>query len=223
MNSFIKNEISSDFDLIAQDLKRARIEKKLSLEEVSHKTKIDIRYLKILEKGDFFELPQGVYGRSFLKQYASFLDINISGVLEIFDNIKEEKKASNKNLFSNQVVKNKYFLAIPKLFKNILILVVAGVFFTYLVFSINKINSSPFLEVVFPPDDYKTSEKNIEIVGRAEEGAEVFINGENVLISFDGSFKQKINLKTGINEVTVEAKKKYGETMVIKKQILTTE
>lgn len=222
MNSFIKSEISSDFDLIAQELKRARIEKKLSLEEVSHKTKINIKYLKILEKGDYFLLPKGVYGKNFLKQYALFLGLSLTSILEVFDDSEAGKKETTKKLFSNQVVKNKYFLAIPKLLRNFLIIFIAGIFFSYLVFSFKKINSSPYLEISSPPDNYLTEERSVEIVGLAEEGCEVFINGEIILVSLDGTFTQRLNLKSGINEVVIEARKKYGKTSIIKRQILVT-
>lgn len=223
MNTFIKNEINTDFDLIAKELKRARLDKKISLEEVSDKTKINIKYLKILENGDFFSLPKGLYGKNFLKQYASFLGLSLPNILEIFDDSLLEKKETIRNLFSNQVVKNKYFLAIPNLLRNLIVLLIVLIFFSYLVFSFSKINSSPDLQITYPPTDFLTSEKVIEVRGTVEEGAEIFINGKNILVGLDGSFSQKLNLKEGVNEVVFEAKKKYGKTNIIKRQILVVD
>lgn len=220
MKQFIKNEINTDFDLIARELKRARQEKRLSLEEVSQRTKINIKYLSALESGDFLSLPSGLYGKNFLKQYALFLGLSQNNILEVFEESSFEKKEPAKNLFSNQIVKNKYFLAIPSLLKNLLIFLVVLSLFFYLAFSFQKLRLPPTLDVYFPPDDFKTSEKSLEIKGTVEDGAEITINGETVLVNLNGDFSKKLNLKEGINEVVVEARKKYGETNIVKKQIL---
>jgi len=220
MKTFVKNEINTDFDLIAKELKRARENKKLSLEEASQKTKINIKYLIALEKGDFLALPKGLYGKNFLKEYSIFLGLNRSYFLEVYNDSKLLKREPAKNLFSNQVVKNKYFLAIPNLLRKILILTIVFVFFAYLLFSFQKLNSSPRLEINYPPDNFITNEKIIKIKGLTEQSVDISINGDNILVNLDGTFSQKINLKSGINEIVIEAKKKYGKTHTIKKQIL---
>ena len=184
MKSFVKNKINTDYDLIATELKRKRIDKKLSLEEVSLKTKINIKYLIALEDGDFLSLPKGLYGKNFLKQYSVFLGLSISNILEVYNDSRVLKKDQTKNLFSNQVVKNKYFLAIPSLFKNLIILSIVLVFFSYLIFSFQKLNTAPSMVIDFPPDNFITSEKNVEIRGFVEKEVDVSINGEEILVSF---------------------------------------
>ncbi|MDA3839620.1 MAG: helix-turn-helix domain-containing protein [Patescibacteria group bacterium] len=220
MNSFIKSEINSDFDLISNDLKKARLASNMSLEEVSLKTKINIKYLIALENGDFLSLPKGLYGKNFLKQYASYLGLSLDSILEIYNDSDNTKKEPTKNLFSNQVVKNKYFLAIPKLFRNILISAVVLIFFSYLLFSFQKLNSAPSLIVSYPPDNFITNEKYVEIKGLVEKDTNILINGDNILVNLDGTFVQRLNLKLGINKITIEAKKKYGKKHIIEKQIM---
>ena len=223
MKTFVKNKINTDFDLIANELRRARQNKKLSLEEVSRRTKINIKYLIALEEGDFLCLPKGLYAKNFLRQYSIFLGISLDNILEIYDDLNDFKKESTKNLFSNQVVKNKYFLAIPKFLRNMIILMVVFIFFSYLLFSFQKLNSAPILKISYPPNNLITSENIVEISGSSEKDVDISINGENILLSLDGTFFQKINLKLGINEIVIEAKKKYGKTNTIKKQILLKE
>ena len=220
MKPFAKNKIHTDFDLIANELKRARQNKKLSLEEVSRRTKINIKYLIALEEGDFLSLPKGLYGKNFLKQYSIFLGTGLDSLLEIYDDLNKLKKEPTKNLFSSQVVKNKYFLAIPNFLRKIIILIIVSVFFLYLLFSFQKLNSAPDLEVNYPPDNFITSDNSVKIRGLVEKDVDIIINGENILVNLDGTFMQQINLKPGINEIVVQAKKKYGKTNTIKKQIL---
>ncbi len=220
MNAFKKSEINTDFDLISRELKRARENRNLSLEEVSLKTKINIKYLIALENDDFLSLPKGLYAKNFLKQYALFLGLSLSNILEIFEDSGDVKKEPTKNLFSNQVVKSKYFLAIPKYFRNLIILLIVLAFFSYLVFSFQKLNSAPELEISFPPDNYITTENNIEIKGLVERDTDISINGDSILVDLDGNFSKTVSLKIGINEIVIEAKKKYGKINLVKKQIL---
>jgi transcriptional regulator with XRE-family HTH domain len=57
-----------------RDLRRERERRSLSLEEVSSQTRIPLRYLEALERGEPFALPAGPYGQSFRRQYENFLD-----------------------------------------------------------------------------------------------------------------------------------------------------
>ena len=41
----------------------------LSIEQIASSTKINVRYLKAIEAGDWSELPEGVYRRSYMRQY----------------------------------------------------------------------------------------------------------------------------------------------------------
>ncbi|PLX22065.1 hypothetical protein C0584_00885 [Candidatus Parcubacteria bacterium] len=220
MNQFSKSEIQTDYDLIAKDLKRAREERGLGLEEVSRQTKINLKYLRAIESGDFSALPSGLYARKFLKQYAKFLSLNIDTILEAFDQLDNKNKKTGKKLFSNQVVNNKYFLSLPALFRNIFILMIVASFFTYLAYSFQDIRSAPELVLIQPAEDFITEEKSIIIEGYTENDAEISINGESILVNLDSSFKKELKLKEGINEIIIEASKKYGKTNIIKRQIL---
>lgn len=69
-------------ETLGTKFKSARGKKKLSLEEVSQKTKIRLHIIQAFEDGNFAVLPP-VYAKSFLITYSKFLDIP-------FDEINEE-------------------------------------------------------------------------------------------------------------------------------------
>ena len=48
----------------------------MSIQQISDRTKISIRYLQAIESGDFGELPSGIYGRSYIRQYAAAVQCN---------------------------------------------------------------------------------------------------------------------------------------------------
>jgi len=78
-------EISSQDELLcklAHCLKNAREAQKLTVEEIALSLKLRTIYLKSLESGDWSDMPGEVYAVAFLKQYASFLDLDISESLE---------------------------------------------------------------------------------------------------------------------------------------------
>lgn len=67
---------------IGKTLRQEREGKKLSLEDASLATKINIRILENLEAGEIEKLPSGLYARSFLKQYADFLGLDSVAMLQ---------------------------------------------------------------------------------------------------------------------------------------------
>jgi cytoskeletal protein RodZ len=72
---------SSSMDLLARELKTARVGKKLSLEEVSQLTRIKKHYLEQLEDGNFSFLPKG-YVYACIKAYMREMGLEESETLE---------------------------------------------------------------------------------------------------------------------------------------------
>jgi cytoskeleton protein RodZ len=74
-------------DAIGQKLREAREKLGLTLNEVERITRIRVRYLEMLEKGDFNAMPSIVQARGFLKNYAEFLGLNTSAMLDEFADV----------------------------------------------------------------------------------------------------------------------------------------
>jgi cytoskeletal protein RodZ len=70
--------------------KRIRKEYKISLEDISRRTKIDIKYLKALESGKFIEIP-GVYLRLFFKAYIKEIGCDVDEAIDSLDNFLNKK------------------------------------------------------------------------------------------------------------------------------------
>ncbi len=63
-------------------LRNAREAKGLDLRDAAQQTRISINYLKAIEEEDFAKLPGEVFVKGFLKNYARFLQLNESEVME---------------------------------------------------------------------------------------------------------------------------------------------
>ncbi len=59
-----------------------RASKGISLQDIACTTKITLRYLQAIERGEFDKLPGGVYNVNYIRQYARAVDIDESGLLE---------------------------------------------------------------------------------------------------------------------------------------------
>jgi cytoskeleton protein RodZ len=54
----------------SHDLAAIRQQKGISLVDIAAVTKIGVRYLEAIECGEFARLPGGIYGTSYIRQYA---------------------------------------------------------------------------------------------------------------------------------------------------------
>ena len=75
-------------ETIGEHLKRVRKTCGYSLEDVSHVTKINLRYLEAIENGEFSKIPGETFLLGFLRSYARFLGINEK---ELISNLKERE------------------------------------------------------------------------------------------------------------------------------------
>ncbi|NOJ70957.1 RodZ domain-containing protein [Paenibacillus alvei] len=71
---------------LGQLLKKARLEKNLSLDDVQEATKIRKRYLEAIEEGDYKVLPGSFYVRAFVKTYAETVGLNPDEILQYYRN-----------------------------------------------------------------------------------------------------------------------------------------
>ncbi len=79
-------------------LKDARNKKSISLEDVHSHTKIHPRVLQILEEDRFEKLPSPLFVKSFLKNYAAFLELNPAELVQMYETL-DTKKSAEQQIF----------------------------------------------------------------------------------------------------------------------------
>ena len=79
-----------DITLPGITLRKARSDLGISLEEISDKTGLSRRMLKILEADDYEELPGDVYTRGYLRRYAALVNLDVDAILEAFAQCRRE-------------------------------------------------------------------------------------------------------------------------------------
>ncbi len=223
MREFKKNRVCYDYETVGEQLFLARQKQNLSLKKAAKKTNIDQKYLHALENGNYKELPGGVYRKNFLKKYSRFLELDTEKIKTSFFKEKEILEPDQNKTKTPKVrrVKTCNFLIFPRIIKNILLVSLILACFLYLGFYLNKTISQPKLVIQNPASDtLSVSDKTIKINGSTHPEARVFINNKSILKDNQGNFSETINLKKGLNVITISAKKKYSQLNVVKKQIL---
>jgi cytoskeletal protein RodZ len=56
----------------------------VSLQQIAESTKIGVRALEAIERGEFRKLPGGIYNTSYIRQYARAIDYDESALLEFY-------------------------------------------------------------------------------------------------------------------------------------------
>jgi cytoskeletal protein RodZ len=72
----------------------------ISLQEIAASTKISIRSLEAIERGEFRKLPGGIYNTSYIRQYARAIDYDESAILSVYYRemaVKESNSDQPKN------------------------------------------------------------------------------------------------------------------------------
>ncbi|MCF7860464.1 helix-turn-helix domain-containing protein [Patescibacteria group bacterium] len=203
-----------------ENLKTARLKKRMPLEEVAKKLKIRLEYLAALEQEEYGQLPSGLYGRKFLKEYCRFLNLDYKKVLTLTP-LNEE--TTDENPFSKKILRKHNFLMFPKLIRNLIFIILFLTCILYLLVYFRRLISPPNLSVEYPDKNLVTTELILQVRGKSDPETEISINNTSIMSAQDGSFSQEIKLKQGLNKLTISAKKKYGQENIIQRQILVEE
>ncbi len=217
MSDFISKKIPLE-ETLGEQLRRRRHYKNLKIATVAKILKIRPEYLIALEEERFEDLPSGLYGKNFLKQYAVFLKLPETESLTYWE--KQLATDNQQNPFSQKIVKSRKFIVFPKIVRNILIALLVLACFLYLIFYFKNITSPPLLIINQPSKNLLTADNFLIIHGQTDPSAEVTINGQNIINFHHGYFSQKINLKQGLNNLVIKAKKKYSQDRIVTREIL---
>lgn len=219
-SNFKKKEISIDQGSVGPYVKKFREKKGMTLEEAALRTGIGIKYLKAIESSSYEKLPKGIYSRIFFKKYIDCLGIRHKNILNDFVKERDSGHRFEKNIFFSKVVSWKNFISVPRVLKNLAIVFLVLICFFYLFFYLKNIFAPPPLEVFSFENNLVVDELKFNIEGKTSPESEVFINGSSIMVDSNGNFSEKIFLNSGINFITVSAKKKYSRENVLSKEIL---
>lgn len=169
----------------AHELKKAREKADITLQNLSARSRLDIKFLQSMEKGDFLFLPE-LYVKAFIKDYAKFVGIDENETIkkyeaakkgidynknkdetesEIVQTEKKEKPDVKEKLFGgqqNNTIQNNQFSTGFNLFsdkKNIKILAIVGGVILLIIIALLIFNSNNQPEIIIKEKPYEEIRK----------------------------------------------------------------
>lgn len=186
-------------------LETARLDRDLTIDEISKKTKIPIRYLQAFELEKDSDLPGEPYCSLMLREYADFLGLNSDELVSVFrrDHVKKNNSSSPNKSFLSITPQYTYYIGMFFLF---------ALFIGYLIFEYVKFNQPPSLIVNWP--EYA---KFVEVSGVTNSESIVKINQSLVVVDQNGNFSKKLELPNFEAKIVVQSTSPAGKTTIIEK------
>ncbi len=102
-------------DKISDVLREEREKRKISIEEITEKTRIPLKYIQLLEKGKWDKFPSKVHLLGYMKiycEYIGFEEEETKEILSVFKDEEDEEKIENYNDDKDGKKKEKILLVI---------------------------------------------------------------------------------------------------------------
>lgn len=199
-------------------LKARRQALRLSLAQVELDTKIRGKFLNALEAGDYKTLPNDMYSRGFVQNYASHLGLDgpfvaaqyvgERGGVETAETNRPRLARPVRIVFTGRIVTGVVALA-----------AVVGVLW-YLLWQFSALAAAPSLVITSPNADRVLAGAVINVAGRTTPGSDVSVNDSPVLTDTDGNFSEKVALQEGVNPIQIAARSKLGKTTTVTRNVL---
>lgn len=169
----------------------------------------------MIEEGKYDKLPPDVYVKGFLKAYAEFLGVDAKKIISLYQREKdiktnldggEKKSPAKKKKLNRFVITPRAIVA-----ASVAVVVIGG--FSYLYGQIGRFAAVPRLVIASPSGDENIPGNSISVSGFTDEDAKLAINGQPILVSDKGEFKEDVLLQSGVNAITVSAVNRFNKTI----------
>lgn len=207
---------------VGQLLKETRIEKGLSVDQVSKATKIQKRFLEALESDEFKQIESQAYTIGFVKNYSEFLGLNSKNILAFLRRqTREVPKTTLLPKKTEESLQSSRIRLTPSRFLIVFVSCLLLLFVSYFAFQYQRLQSPPILIIEQPKEDTLTTDSpRIEVLGFTESDATISINGIGILVRNDGKFFDQVQLFPGENVISIIATSRYGKTTEIRKNVV---
>ncbi len=188
-------------------LKARRLELGKSIEDASDSTKIQKRYLLMIEENEFDGFESEVFLKGFLRSYSSYLGLKPDMMLAIYrrDMKDLKKKDEIKKLKKDPEITKGRISA--KLISQIVITLFVVFITGYLFYQLYNFQKIPELSVSSPENNTETTEDQITVKGRVDANSRVTINDITTEVNGNGNFEESIPIDEGVNTIRVKAVK----------------
>lgn len=192
---------------VGQKLRSERLEKGLTLDEISKATKIRVSFLWAIEEGDYKKLPSSAYIKGFVKNYTQYLGLPYKDTLALFKrefNENEHLEVMPVGVSGKQEISTGHLRISQSYIIFVFILAAIG----YMIFQYRSAFINPSLTIQMPAK--QAIGGSVTVKGRTDPNATVLINNEQVPVDSDGSFQKDITVFTSEETIDVISQNRFG-------------
>lgn len=197
---------------LGEKLRKLRSDFRMSLQDVSKATRIQVKYLEFLENGEYGKLPADVYVRGFLRSYARYLNVDEGALIKLYErecNIQENLgRDTGKKATTYATTPASLVITSRSLVLGLIVILLLGAF-TYLYREFKSFAAEPLLVVLAPENGAVIEGESVTISGKTDKGARVTMNSQSVFVSDDGSFGDTLVLQPGVNTITLRTENRF--------------
>jgi transcriptional regulator with XRE-family HTH domain len=203
-------------ETLGQVFKRYREAEGIKIAQVEKDIKISHQMIEALEADDYNALPDELYVKNIIKTYARYLALDYNRLLLLYDEAKAQKEP-HQLMAQSKPVK---VIITPQRVRNLVIIAIVLLLLGYLAWQLNQVFQAPALTIYQPAKDLVITQNFIEIKGKTEKEARVYINEKEVFLDFNGEFKATLDLQKGMNLIKITAVKKRSAENTVYREIL---
>ncbi len=193
---------------LGQKLKDARIQRKLSIEEVAIATKIKPQFLFAIERDAYDELPSPAYAQGFVRNYAEYLGLPKIQTTALFKRDFDEKRAM-KVLPDGMTSSGDFPLKRINIRRAFIGIIAFLMLLGFFLFQTRDMFIAPSIYIKSPKEG-SIVKQDIEVVGKTDGNAIVTVNNDPVFVKSNGEFVKKITLFPGETSIIIKAKNRSG-------------
>jgi cytoskeleton protein RodZ len=205
---------------VGELLQEERELRRISLEELSQRTRIRLEYLQALELNQFEKLPAATFVKGYIKTYGQLFGFEYQPLLALLrrDYGESAKGQLVPRDFIQPVLKKRVEWA-PASTALIAAIAIFVTLFSYVGWQWYALNRPPMLQVTNPSDNQIVAPQ-VEIAGQTTTDATVTVNAQTIPLATDGTFTTQIFIpRQGIATITIEAKDRRGKSTVVQRTV----
>ena len=209
---------STSLSKTGAELKRRRLSLHLSLTQVELATKIRGKYLTAIETGDYSSLPNNVYSRGFVHQYASHLGLDGQSIAKAYT--EERGGLQVANTAAPKMERPQRLVVTGRLATIAIVLVIVLGLGSYLAWQFSSLAAPPSIVISSPSLNQTITGGSVTVSGRVTQGADVSIDDVSVASDANGNFSSPVSLQKGLNTIRVSARSKLGKQSSLSRSVL---
>lgn len=209
---------------IGEILKKARLEKHLTFEDIEKATKIRKKFLMALEENAWNKLPALPYIKGFIRNYSAFLGLKPDEMVAIFRrHFQEQNKAGLLPSGITHPLDEPIFRFTPQMGVIAIIAAFLVLFFGYLFLQFQSYTNPPNLVVEKPAEGEIITNSKVLVLGKTDADAVISVNNQKIALSGNGDFSTSLLLSPGINSIIIQSTSKYGKTRTVTRTVQVKE